>query len=178
MPLAATLSPEIGFIITVSAAGMMPATQEYYRRELLIHEKHSSTIILIWHMFGVKLMFHVLRLLPKTLPGFLGFSRRTLFFDPLPTWRSLKQPVLALWGEKDRSVPPRQSLTIIERVLQETGHSDYTLRLFPEGDHGLGTLVEATDGQQKWEPVPGFIETISEWVWKQTRKDASGKKRV
>ncbi len=167
VPLAATFSPEIGFIVTVSAAAMTPTTQEYYRRELLIREKHSTPVIVALRMFGVKLMFNSLRILPKTYPGFLGFSRRTLFFHPLPTWRSLKQPVLALWGEKDESVPPQQSATIIKQVLQEAGHTDYTLHLFPEGDHGIGRFVEAADGQQQWEPVPGFIETIVEWVWKQ-----------
>jgi hypothetical protein len=172
VPLAATRSSEVDFIIVVSAAAMTPTIQEYYHREILIRQRCSNRVAIALSMVGVKGIYNIIRLFPQSAPGVLGFWRRTLFFNPTPIWRHLRQPVLALWGEQDKVVPPQQSAILIEQVLREAGHPDYTIRLFPEADHGIGTLRETVDGQQQWEPVPGFVETIVEWIWKQARQEA------
>jgi hypothetical protein len=172
VPLAAALSSEVDFIITVSAAGMTPPIQEYYHREILIRKRYSSRIVVALSMLAVKCIYNFIRLLPKSAPGVLGFWRRTLFFDPLPTWRHLRQPVLALWGEQDEVVPPQQSAILIEQVLREADHPDYTIRLFPEGDHGLGTKVTTPEGRSEWQSVPGFMEMVVEWVWEKVQKKA------
>ncbi|BCL78795.1 hypothetical protein ccbrp13_12600 [Ktedonobacteria bacterium brp13] len=170
VPLAATLSSEVDFIITVSAAGMTPTIQEYYHREILIRKRCSNRIVRALSMLAVKGIYNFIRLLPKSAPGMLGFWRRTLFFDPLPTWRHLRQPILTLWGEQDEVVPAQESAIMIEQVLREAGHPDYTIRLFPEGDHGIGAMVTTPEGQSEWQSVPGFLETIGGWVWERIQK--------
>ena len=83
-----------------------------------------------------------------------------------------EEPFASEWGEKDQVVPLKLSATLIEQALQETRHPDYTIRFFPEGDHGIGTIRETAEGQQKWQPLPDFIETIVEWIKKRMRNPA------
>ena len=50
-----------------------------------------------------------------------------LTYDPVPALRLVSVPVLAINGELDLQVPPRQNLPVIERALREGGNSDVTV---------------------------------------------------
>ena len=58
-------------------------------------------------------------------------------YDPVATLRKVKVPALFLFGADDRLVPASRSAEIIRRTLAESGHRDFTVKVFPGADHGL-----------------------------------------
>lgn len=65
-----------------------------------------------------------------------------LSYDPLPTARRVRQPVLILQGETDRQVTADQAREL-EAALREAGNRDVTVRVFPNLNH---LLVHDPDG--------------------------------
>jgi dienelactone hydrolase len=57
-------------------------------------------------------------------------------YDPDPRLRALGVPSLWILGERDRSLPVRQSVERLERVKRET-KSPLTVTLVPGADHGM-----------------------------------------
>jgi len=57
-------------------------------------------------------------------------------FDPVPAIRSLRIPVLWVYGAEDRSIPSRRSAAIVERLRTETG-ADFTTTVYPRTGHSL-----------------------------------------
>jgi fermentation-respiration switch protein FrsA (DUF1100 family) len=64
-----------------------------------------------------------------------AWMRWMLAYDPLPALRSLKIPVLALFGERDLQVPPAQSKAPLEAALQAAGHSASRVVELPRLNH-------------------------------------------
>ncbi|GCE14808.1 alpha/beta hydrolase family protein [Tengunoibacter tsumagoiensis] len=163
-PLAAASSLDVAFLITASAAGMSPLQQESYRRGL-IDRASPSAWKRLWRRSMTRLLFALVAFPPlKLLPGITGFSARTFDYDPVPVWKNIKQPVLALWSDEDTCVPPRESAAIIEKALQEGGNRAYTLYTFPHGDHCFYYSQENAAGQMVWDLVPGYSEMMTNWV--------------
>ncbi len=161
-PLAASQSPQVRFVVAISPPGMSPAAQEQYRRALLIKERTHSRLRRARGRASMRLMFGVLRHAPKRLlPGLAGYFARTMDFDPLPYWKAVTQPVLLVFGAEDKAVPPQQSAAMIEAALQQAGNQDYTIRIFPGGDHGIQHRDAET---QKRVFVPGYLDTVSAWI--------------
>jgi len=83
-------------------------------------------------------------------------------YDPAITLRKLSVPALFLFGERDELVPVGKSVEIIRRVLTQTGHPDFTIRVFPEADHGI--RVTAADGTTRL--APGYLDAMRDWLRK------------
>ena len=64
-------------------------------------------------------------------------------YEPLPTARRMRQPVLILHGALDRQVPVGQADTL-EQAMLEAGNSDVTKRVYPRLNHLF--LESPTDG--------------------------------
>jgi hypothetical protein len=169
-PLAATRSSDVAFVILVSAAATGPIPQELYRREMSMRaagydDRVVDTGVKAWFM-----LFDGARLVRAALPEDLGFFARTADYAPLPTLRQLTQPVLAIYGGLDSSVPPRASAAQIEATLHEANHRDYTVETFPAGNHGLELVSTASRFEVRREIsfVPGYLEAMTDWVQAQT----------
>jgi fermentation-respiration switch protein FrsA (DUF1100 family) len=69
----------------------------------------------------------------KTLlsPWFRYFVK----YDPYPTLKKVKCPVLAINGEKDLQVPPKENLSAIEQALTEGGNENYKTIEMPGLNH-------------------------------------------
>ncbi len=96
--------------------------------------------------------------------------------DPLPALRKVRCPVLALCGEKDLQVPPRQNLKAIGMALAEGGNQDYTIKEFPKLNHlfqtcRTGALSEYGLIEETIAPV--VLDFVSEWILRRTT--AAGK---
>lgn len=96
-------------------------------------------------------------------------------YDPRRALEKLKMPVLALFGERDLIVPPRQNVPIWERYLRVAGNKDFTPRLVPAADHGLflvrgetvghGVSNESSAGALQL--APGVLDEITSWISRQ-----------
>ncbi|WP_263120479.1 acyl-CoA thioester hydrolase/BAAT C-terminal domain-containing protein [Cellulomonas sp. RIT-PI-Y] len=98
----------------------------------------------------------VFRAIPRSvgmqLPGG-GFEY--VDFDVAPYQRQMTQPVLAVYGTADQSMPIIQGAEQLIRDIAIAGNSDYTLRYYGGADHGIridGTVSTA------------FLRDLSEWV--------------
>lgn len=103
-----------------------------------------------------------------TSPWFRYF----LTYDPLPALRKTKCPALAICGEKDLQVPPKENLPAIEKALKEGGNKDVTIREFPGLNHlfqtcKTGALSEYAVIEETF--APAVLEAISEWVLKRCK---------
>lgn len=75
-----------------------------------------------------------------------------------PEIKNIKCPVLGIWGEEDSFLPPRQSAARLEKYLSDAGHQAYTIRIFPDADHGLTHAGPTT------EFVSPYFDTINTWL--------------
>ncbi len=66
-----------------------------------------------------------------TSPWFRFF----LDYDPLPSLRNIKCPVLALYGQKDLQVPAKSNLPLLQKALADGGNTRADVRQLPELNH-------------------------------------------
>lgn len=58
-------------------------------------------------------------------------------FDPLPALRSVRCPVLGVFGELDTSTPAHDAARNMQRELSAAGNRDVTVRILPNANHAL-----------------------------------------
>jgi len=95
-----------------------------------------------------------------------------LTYDPEPTLSKVKCPVLAINGEKDLQVPPRENLIVIEEALISGGNQDYTIKEIPNLNHLFQTAQTGLPSEYaKIEETisPVALKIISDWILEQTR---------
>jgi uncharacterized protein len=98
-----------------------------------------------------------------TSPWFLYF----LTYDPAPTLRKVKCPVLVLSGEKDLQVPPAQNLPVIRKALEEGGNKNFEIVELPELNHlfqtaKTGSPMEYGVIEETMSPVA--LEKMTGWI--------------
>jgi len=94
------------------------------------------------------------------LPFFIGY-------DPLPTARRVRQPVLIVQGETDRQVTADQAREL-DAAIRAAGNRDVTLRVFPEMNH---LLIHDPDGMPSGyaklgrnQVEPQVLGAIADWL--------------
>jgi len=94
-----------------------------------------------------------------------------LTYDPKPTLSKVKCPVLAINGEKDLQVPPKENLSAIEEALKAGGNQNYTIKELPGLNHlfqtaQTGLPAEYAKIEETISPVA--LKIISDWILEQT----------
>lgn len=95
-------------------------------------------------------------------------------FDPTPVLKQTKIPVLALFGEMDVLVPPKENKDKMEAYLKEAGNTDVTIRVIPNAGHNMESFATLYGGDWSWsekywvwaKKSPVFYETIIDWMSK------------
>ena len=92
-------------------------------------------------------------------------------YDPRPALRRVRCPVLAINGEKDLQVLPKENLAAIETALKAGGNRDHTVKELPGLNHlfqtcTLCTIAEYTRLEETMAPVA--LEEISRWIQART----------
>ena len=95
-----------------------------------------------------------------------------LTYDPKPTLMKVKCPVLAINGEKDLQVPPKENLRAIEEALKAGGNKDYTVKELPGLNHLFQT--SATGSPMEYSKIeetisPTALTIIGDWIVEHTR---------
>ncbi len=90
-----------------------------------------------------------------------------LNYDPRPTLMKVHVPVLAINGEKDLQVPPREDLEGIDQALKDGGNRDYKIVLLPSLNHLFQTSQTGSPSEYSGieETVaPLALQTIGDWI--------------
>jgi len=97
-----------------------------------------------------------------------------LTYDPKPTLSKVKCPVLAINGEKDLQVPPKENLSAIEEALKAGGNQNYTIKEIPNLNHLFQTTQTGVPSEYaKIEETisPVALKIISDWILEQIRNE-------
>ena len=93
--------------------------------------------------------------------------RQFITYDPATALRKVTCPVLAINGEKDLQVPPKQNLLVIRKALEEAGNKNFEVDELPGLNHlfqtaKTGAISEYTDIEETMSP--GAMEKIASWI--------------
>jgi len=93
-------------------------------------------------------------------------------FNPATTLEKVKCPVLAVNGEKDLQVPPKENLTAIKNALTKGGNKNVTTKEFLNLNHlfqecKTGAPGEYSTIEQTFSPTA--LEEIANWIKQQTK---------
>ena len=190
-PLAASRSKDVAFLILVVSPAISQAERYPYvmlptLRALGWSEKELEEAVAFMKLEAEFLMtrsnWPKLREAIERARGTIWFSRtRTgeasattedhpfwesaqgnLTYDPRPALRQLTCPVLAIFGEFDEAVTVDPNRSVLERMLREGEHPDFTIRVLPDADHsmlwGAGPLAD----RSTW--APGYFDTMISWL--------------
>jgi pimeloyl-ACP methyl ester carboxylesterase len=95
--------------------------------------------------------------------------RDILDYDPVPALQKTLCPVLALNGQKDLQVPPKENLSKIKKTLQDAGNKDFQTTELPGLNHlfqHAPTGSPAEYGAIEETVAPEALDAISDWVLK------------
>jgi uncharacterized protein len=93
-------------------------------------------------------------------------------YDPATALRKLTAPVLALNGQRDVQVSPRQNLPAIRKALAEAGNKDFETAEMPGLNHLFQTAKTGSPAEyaQIEETIaPAALDKIATWVLAHTR---------
>ncbi len=93
-------------------------------------------------------------------------------YNPYPTLEKVKCPVLAINGEKDLQVPPKENLSAIESALKEGGNKNYKIVEMPGLNHlfqhcKTGSPMEYSKIEETFSP--DAMKVIKEWILSVTK---------
>lgn len=93
-------------------------------------------------------------------------------FNPAIILEKVTCPVLAVNGEKDLQVPPKENLTAIKNALTKGGNKNVTTKVFPNLNHlfqkcNTGSPTEYGTIEQTFSPI--VLEEITSWIKLQTK---------
>jgi len=93
--------------------------------------------------------------------------RMLLEYDPAVALREVACPVLAINGEKDMQVPPKQNLPPIRKALEEANNKHFEIDELPGLNHlfqtaKTGAVSEYAEIEETISPVA--LEKISSWI--------------
>ena len=90
----------------------------------------------------------------------LLWFRQEMNYDPVAALRALRVPALFLFGDRDRLIPVQESVIVLQGVLGEDAHHDFTIREFANDDHEMRVVV----GETRGEIDPDYLRTMREWL--------------
>ncbi|MHC4723025.1 MAG: alpha/beta hydrolase family protein [Planctomycetota bacterium] len=96
-----------------------------------------------------------------------------LTYDPKSSLTKVKCPVLAIIGELDLQVAPKENLRAIEEVLKAGGNKSYTIKELANLNHlfqtaQTGELSEYGKIEETISPIA--LKLIADWILEQTEK--------
>ena len=191
VPLAASLSRDVAFIINVSGAGVAPYQQMTYQTATEMRRDGFSETEITEAVAYMNLKWEVARTggegwdklqaatqsargkkwlaraQPATkLEDIVPSWKLQMGYNPMPALEKVKCPVLAVFGELDSSTPVSETTANYRKGLRKAGNKDVTITVFPNADHALLVWPKAND-QIHW-PVlaPGYLEAMTNWIKK------------
>ncbi len=207
-PLAASRLPEAAFAVALSGGGLSPADTELFDTEFeLIKAGYTADEVkeaLAWQKLKNEIIssadkwdeYSKARAIAKDKKwfrqrgvdifgpekrddGFWTFMRRSYVYDPAPTLRSSKAPLLAIFGELDTPEGVKAQVRAIEQIMNQAGRRNYTVKVYPNGSHNL--MEVPRDNPNEFVRLkrfpPGLFQTIVDWTVKAVSSKRGGVSR-
>lgn len=141
-PIAAATSPDVAFLIQVSAPVVSPRQQAAFATDAYLR--------------NVGVPRALLRAIPRGIGSHVpGGGFEYADFDVRPYQRAVTQPTLVVYGTADASMPTIQGAQVMIADLAVAGNDAYTVRYFADANHGI-----RVDG----EIVPEFLDVLARWI--------------
>ena len=194
MPLAALRAKDLAFLISLSGAGVSGAetTIDQARNEMAANGMRPPMIEQIvelmtlqydylrtgqgWDRYAAtreKLAARMGGKPPEAFPAspdhpYLQLIRPLILYDPAPTLRQIRLPVLALFGELDNNILAEKNRAAWEAALNAGSHHDYMLRILPKANHALLEARVGNNAEMKSlrRFVPAYSEVVLDWLSK------------
>jgi len=187
MPLAASMSPEVSFIIVTSGATVDVETEgkfDYIVRlrdagvspedialaEKLLDLDHDVTMTGEGYD-AVRAMVLELRSKPwwklfdfDLVPvGARSFPKLIGGYDPRPILEQVDTPILWIYGSADKSVEPSKSIAILNEIMAEKP-KPWTIKTFDGANHGLRMPYDAAAPFPHSPYAEGYWDAIAAWL--------------
>lgn len=187
VPLAASRSRDVAFIISVSGPGVTPETAGAYAVESWMKARGYSRADVNeahWLFFlnsrymrtgGGSEELEAARKADHNEPWYNAFLDSFLNpylnschpaqwqlisdYDPVPALSNVHCPVLAVEGALDSHLPPAKSADIWKAALAKAGNHDVVIKIFPNAEHGV-------DDPRTNLPLPGLLTLQRDWLLK------------
>ena len=101
------------------------------------------------------------------------WMRYFLAYDPQPALKKVTCPVLAINGERDLQVPPKENLALVKAALTAGGNKDFTVRELPGLNHLFQTCKTGSPSEYAGidETIaPLALQTMGDWIAQHTHK--------
>jgi pimeloyl-ACP methyl ester carboxylesterase len=101
-----------------------------------------------------------------------AWFRSFLAYDPRPTLQRVHCPVLALNGEKDLQVAPKENLSEIEKALRTGGNQDVKTIAFPGLNHLFQPCTTGSPSEYakiEMTIAPEVLKAIGDWIVERTK---------
>jgi dipeptidyl aminopeptidase/acylaminoacyl peptidase len=114
--------------------------------------------------------------IPKRIDAMMAddpWMKFFLTYDPAPTMRRVKTPVLILTGSRDQQAVPEQ-VALQEAAFKEGGNTDVTARVLPDVNHLFVQDTDGYPGNYAKLPPPlmmraDVVELIGDWLVQRLR---------
>jgi alpha-beta hydrolase superfamily lysophospholipase len=160
-PMVAAGYPDVAAVMVVSPSALAPASQQEWavRRALSVGGADAG-VDAVSRYYAVA----------------SDASSPDLRADPSGAWRSVSQPVLAVWGSADRLVPIHDSAVALQGALTSADalEADRLFRTFEGASHSLGI---ASQGGRAGS-APGFKELSASWLRSHVRPPSRGPRAI
>jgi dienelactone hydrolase len=170
IPIAAGRSPDVAFVIAVGGCLDFEAQMRYFRanrfRRLGLP---PAALDLANKTFRLQVDLGN-RVRAGTVPAPRALRDACRFeydLDHAAMWRQVRQPVLAIYGEKDRHVPAAESIAALSAAVGQSGNRDFTLIVYPDARHSIGK-TRTGEWDEPWAGyVPEYLGDMTDWVLQQ-----------
>ena len=168
MPLAATRTPAIAFLVMVSASAVSPAQQEAWSMEQQLRRAGLSEQTVDTGRKARRLLDdYAAAVRAGRLPTIGALQAVTSLdtgYNPVPILERITQPMLIFLGEADPIVPTKHSAAVFDAALRKAGNRDYTIIVYPGANHGIQVPTTNAEGQTTLGYVAGYRDTMTNWV--------------
>lgn len=144
-PIVAAENKDVAFVVNVSGAGV--TTDEQLLHEEVNHIADRGIPRLVAKLIAP--------LAVRTVKS-REFWKMIGGFDPIPYWQKVDLPVFLAFGENDKNVPVRESVRRVEAL----NRSSITIRIYPEGGHGIVDPVNHRVQEACLRDVVDFIHRV------------------
>jgi hypothetical protein len=150
VPLAASRSADVAFVVLVGASGVSPVRQQaWYLGNFLHRSGVSGSAVSSVSVTSLRLLVGA-GLFPE--PN----------FDTVPSLERVRQPVFAVWSSNDYDHPPAEASRIIQQALNRGGNTHATIRFVADASPDMH---RSTDGYERLDDLaPAYVDLVMPWV--------------